>query len=99
MSQFKPMETSTLIFCQVLLGNILGEVYELLVNVLLKLHSNSCARNIYLSNDVWVMLWIQFEALSQNFPFHSQVADMVNVVLHSHKLLAIFHLGFFSLKA
>ena len=81
MSQFKPMETSTLIFCLVLLGNILGEVYELLVNVLLKLHSNSCGVNLYISDDVWVIILIQFEALSQPFTFYLQVVNMENVVL------------------
>ena len=40
MSQFQPMETSTLIICRVLFGNILDEVYEVLVHFILKLHSN-----------------------------------------------------------
>ena len=64
MSQFQRMNNSTLIFCQVILGNILDEVYEVLVNVLLKLHSNSCGRNIYLSDYVWGMLLIKCEVIS-----------------------------------
>ena len=93
------METLTLIICQVLLENILDEVDEILVNVLLKLHSNSCSRNIHLSDDVWVMFLIQFEVLSQPFTFYLQVANMVNVVLNSHKLLAISPPGSFLLIA
>ena len=42
MSQFQPMENSTLIICQVLFENILDEVYEELVNILLKLYMNLC---------------------------------------------------------
>ena len=45
MSQFKLMKTSTLIICQVLLENILDKVYEVLVIVILKLHSDLCCRN------------------------------------------------------
>ena len=67
MFQFQPIETSTLIICQVLLENIWDEVYEVLVNFLLKLFSKSCGINIYLSDDAWVMLLIQFEELSKPF--------------------------------
>ena len=74
------METLTLIICQVLFENVLDEVYELLVNVILKLHSSSCGRNINLSDDVWVMILIQFQVISQPFPFYVQAANMVNVV-------------------
>ena len=52
MSQFQPMETSTMIIFKVLLGNILDELYEELVNVILKLHMNSCVRNMYLFDDL-----------------------------------------------
>ena len=90
------METLTLIIFQVLLENILGGFYEVLVNVLFKLHINSCGRNIYLSDDVWVMFLIQFEVLSQTFNFYLLVSNMVHVVLHSHKLLSIFPIGSFS---
>ena len=51
MSQFKPMEDSNMKIYQVLLENILDEVYELLVNILLKWHSKSCGRNIDLFDD------------------------------------------------
>ena len=68
MSQFQPMTTSTLIIFQMPLGNILDEVYKVLVNVILKFHSHSCCRNIYLSDDVWVMILIQFEVISQHLP-------------------------------
>ena len=43
--------------------NILVEVYEVLVNVILKLHSNSCGININLSNDEWVVIFIHFEII------------------------------------
>ena len=56
--------------CQVLFENILVEVYELLANALLKLHSNSCGINICLYDDVSEMLLIQFEVLSQPFHFY-----------------------------
>ena len=68
MSHFKPMETSKLVICQVILENILDEVYEVLVNVLLKGHSSSRGGNIYFYDDVWVMLLIQFEVLLKDFP-------------------------------
>ena len=55
MSQFQPMEIPTLIICQVLFENILDEVYEVLVDVILKLHSNLCSRNINLSDNVWMI--------------------------------------------
>ena len=95
MSQFKPMETSSLMICQVIFENIFVEVYEVLVNVLLKLYSNVCGGNIRLSDDVWVMVLIHFEILSQPFPFYLQVSNMVNIFLHSHKFLSIFPLGYF----
>ena len=96
MSQFQPMETSTLITFQVLLENIYGEFYEVLLNILLKLHINSYGGNIYLSDDVWVMFFIHFEVLSKPFPFYLKVANIVNYFLRSHKLLTIFPLGCFS---
>ena len=77
MYQFQPMETSTLIICQVFFENLLGEVYEILVNVLSKLHSNSCGRNINLFDGLWVMLLTHFEVLAQNFPFYLKVSNMV----------------------
>ena len=40
MSKFQPMKNPTLIMCQVLIAKILDEVYEVLVNIILKLHSN-----------------------------------------------------------
>ena len=67
-----------------LFEHILVEFDELLVNILLKLHSNSCGVNLYISDDVWVIILIQFEALSQPFTFYLQVANMVNVVIHLH---------------
>ena len=60
MSEFQPTETSPLIIWRVLFENILVEVYEVLVNVILKLHINSCGGNIKPSDDVWVMFFIQF---------------------------------------
>ena len=63
------MKTSTLIIIKVLLEIILNEVYGTIVNVLLKLHSNSCCGNIYLSDDLfWVIILIQFEVSSQLLP-------------------------------
>ena len=41
------------------------------------------------------MILIQFELLLQTFHFYLKVDNMVNVVLHSQKLLAISPLGFF----
>ena len=64
MSQFKPMETSSLITCEVLFENVLDEVDEVLVNVLLKLHSNSLGRNINLSDDVWMTILTRFDLIS-----------------------------------
>ena len=52
MSQFQPMINVSLIFCQVLFETILVEVYEVIVSVILKLHSNSFGGNIILSDDV-----------------------------------------------
>ena len=40
------------------------------------LHSNSCCRNINLSDDVWVMILIQFELLSKLFPFYLIVSNI-----------------------
>ena len=74
--------------------NLVG-FYGELVNVVLKWHINSRGRNIYLSDDLLVMILIQFEVLPQTFLFYLQVANMVNFFLRSHKLLAIFTLGFF----
>ena len=87
MSQFQPMETLALIIFQVILENILDEFYEVLVNVLLEFYSKSCDGNIYLCDDLWVMILIQFEVLSQTFPSYLQVTNMVNAVLHPHKKL------------
>ena len=95
MSQFQPVETSSLVNFQLIFENILVELYGLLVNFLLKLHSISCCRNINLADDVWVVIFIQFEVISQPFPFYLLVSNMVNAVLHSHKLLAISPLGTF----
>ena len=89
MYKFQPMKTSTLIICQMILENILDEVYEVLVTIPLKQHSNSCCKNIHLSDDVWVIIFNQFEVLYQTFTFYKLVANMVNVVLRPHKLLAI----------
>ena len=66
------------------------------MNIILKLYSSSCGRNINLSSDIWVMISIKFEVPSQPFHFYLQVANMVNVALHSHKLLAISLLGYLS---
>ena len=52
---------------QVLLEIILDSVYGLTVDVALKFHTNSCCRQIYRSYDVWGMILIQFESLSQVF--------------------------------
>ena len=60
MSQFQQMETPTLIICQVLFENILDEVYEVLVNIILKFNSNSCDIDILISDDVWVTILIHF---------------------------------------
>ena len=40
MFHFKPMENLSLIMFRLLFGNILVKVYGVIVNVLLKLHSN-----------------------------------------------------------
>ena len=93
------METSSLIICRVSFGNHLVEVYEVPVNVLLKLHSNSCGRNINFSDDAWSIIFIQFEVPSQTFLLYLQVANMVNFVLNSHRLLAILPLCYFFLIA
>ena len=63
--QFKPIKTSILIILQVILEIILDEVYGLIAAVILKLYSKSCCRNIYLYDDIWDMIWINFEILSQ----------------------------------
>ena len=65
MSQFQPMKNPKIIILEVLLEIILDEVYGIIVNVLLKLHSNSCFGNIQLSDDVWEMILINFELLPQ----------------------------------
>ena len=96
MYQFKPMENSSLIIFQFLFENLLVEVCGVLVNVLLKLHSNSLFIGIKLSDDVCIMILKQFEVLSQHFPSYLLVSNMVNAVPYSHKLLAIFLLGAFS---
>ena len=75
------MENSILIIFQVLLENILDEVYEILENILLKLNSNSCGININLSNDEWVVIFIHFEILSQAFPLYFQVNNMVKIMI------------------
>ena len=90
------MENSKLINFQVLFENILGKVYEVPVDVHLKLRSKSCGRNMNLSDYVLATILIKFEVLPQNFNFYLQVSNMVNIVLHSYKLLAIFNLGSFS---
>ena len=96
MYQLQPIETLSLIIFRVPYGNILVEVYGVFVTVILKLHSNSYGRNINLSDDVWLMILIDFESPPQPLLFYLQVDNMVNVVIHSHKLLAILPLGYFS---
>ena len=98
MSKFQPMKTSSLIACRVTFETLLVEVYEVPVHFLLKLHSNLCGRNVNLSDYVWLMILVQFEVPSQIL-FILQVANMVNVVLCSHKLLAVFPLGCFILNS
>ena len=83
------MGNSSLIHFQLIFENILIEFYEVLVNVILKLHSNSCCVNINLSDDVWVIILIQFEVLLQPSPFYLLFSNMVNIFLNSHKFLAI----------
>ena len=78
---------------------MLDEDYGELVDIFFRMYSNSCGRDINLYDDVWVMRLIQFEVPSQTFPFYLQVANMVNVVLHSHKLLVILLLGYFLVVA
>ena len=73
----------------------LDGVYEVLVNFLSKLYINSRGTNINLSSDVCVMILIQFKVLSQSFDFYLQVYNMVNFVLRSNTLLAIFLLVIF----
>ena len=90
MSQIQPIETSALIIYRVIFENILVEVYGVLVHVLIKFRSNSCGRSINLSDNLWVMILIQFEVISQPFTFYLQIDNMVNVVVHSLKLLAFF---------
>ena len=95
LTQFKIIDTSSLIIFRVLFENILVEVYGILVNAILKLHSNSCGNNINLYNDVWVKIFIQFEVLLQPCCFYLQVSNVVNVVLYSHKLLSFSPLSTF----
>ena len=97
MSQFQPIETSSMIICWSLFENILVEEYGLLVNLLIKLRSSSCVININPSDDVWMMILIQFELVLQTFTFYLKVANMVNIFLRLHKLLSIFPLGIFIL--
>ena len=47
--------------CQVLFENLWDEVYEVFINVILRLYSKSCDGNINLSDDLWVTILIQFE--------------------------------------
>ena len=56
MPQFQLMENSTLIICEVQFELFFDEVYEVLVNFILKSHTNSCVGNINLSDDVRVMI-------------------------------------------
>ena len=58
-------------------------------------NSNLFCRNLYLSDDVWVMILIQFDLISQIFPSYKWVSNMVNVVLCSNKYLDILPQGFF----
>ena len=66
MPQFQLMKTPKRIVLKVIFETILDEVYGVIVNVLLRLHINSCCRNIYLSDDIWVMILIQFEEQSKH---------------------------------
>ena len=63
MYKFQSMKTPKLIIIQVLLETLLVEVYGLIVEIILKLNSNSCCINIHLSDDVWDMILIQFELI------------------------------------
>ena len=82
MSQFQPMKASTLIMLQEYLKLFLDEVYGVIVNGILKLHSNSCCRNIHLCENVWVMILIQFDVLSKRFPSYERVSYMENVIFN-----------------
>ena len=64
------MKTSTLIILQVLPEIILDKVHGVTVGVILKWHSNSHCRNIYLSDSVWDITLIHFELLSQLFTYY-----------------------------
>ena len=99
MSQFQPIETLSLIIVQLLIENMLVQFHGVLVNFILTFYSNACCRNINFSGDVRGMILIQFELVSQPFLFYLLVANMINVVLCSHKFLAIFPLGIFCLVA
>ena len=83
MSQFKPIETSSLITFQLIFQNLLVEVYGVLVNVFFKLYSNSCCVSKNLSDDIWVTILIQFEVPSKTFTFYLLFTYMVNIVLNS----------------
>ena len=69
MLQFLLTKTSTLIIIQVLLEVIFDKIYEVTVDAF-KLRSNSLFMNIYISDDVWELIFIQFEVLSQLFPYY-----------------------------
>ena len=58
-----------IVIFQVILELFLYEIYEVLGNVIFKWHSNSCGRNIYLYEDVCMMILIQFKVISQTLPF------------------------------
>ena len=69
MLQFLLTKTSTLIIIQVLLEVIFDKIYEVTLDAF-KLRSNSLFMNIYISDDVWELIFIQFEVLSQLFPYY-----------------------------
>ena len=57
-----------MIIPHVLFEMIFDEVFGVIVNVILSLNSNSCCRNVHLSDDVWEMISINVEVLSQLSP-------------------------------
>ena len=79
------MKNPTQVILQILFKILLRSVYGLTVNVKFKMHNNSCCRNIYLYDDLWGMILLQFDILSYNFSLSLISFNIVNVVLHSHK--------------
>ena len=62
--QLQLMKNSTLVLPEIILDGF----YRVIVNVILRFHSNSHCRHIHLYDDLWVIILIQFEVIEQHFP-------------------------------